>query len=201
MKTAGGSSVVVASTSSSYDATVDYWYNTTLTTPIIGDRIEITRENNDGTDTDNKFISLCGFEAFSSEPQRVKECETGTQNYEAVVMCEEGKYVDSIQISSSSTTSDQELTGIKSISFRCSNPENPSATRSSFKTVGTESDVKSDSFTTPDSYICGMKADHGAIKLENQGLLRIGMALCPNCQMTSCGLNQKLVETDGCSQC
>jgi len=46
-----------------------------------------------------------------------------------------------------------------------------------------------------------MKADHGAIKLENQGLLRIGMTLCPNCQMTTCGLNQYLVQTPGCSTC
>ena len=52
MKTAGGSSVV-ASTSNTYDATVDYWLNTTLSTPIIGHGIEITRESNDGTDTDD----------------------------------------------------------------------------------------------------------------------------------------------------
>jgi len=87
VKTAGGSSVVVASTSSSYDAAVDYWFNNTLTTPIIGDRIEITRENNDGTDTDNDHISFCSFEAISSEPQRLT-CETGTPHYEPVVMCD-----------------------------------------------------------------------------------------------------------------
>ena len=85
MKTAGGSSVV-ASTSGTYDASVDFWLNATLSTPIIGDRIEITRENNDGTDTDNELVVLCGFEAISSEPQRLI-CETGTPNYEPVVMC------------------------------------------------------------------------------------------------------------------
>jgi len=88
VKTAGGSSVVVASTSNSYDPAVDFWFNTTLTTPIIGDHIEITRENNDGTDTDNEYIVLCGFEAISSEPQRVKACETGTPINEPVVMCD-----------------------------------------------------------------------------------------------------------------
>ena len=98
-------------------------------------------------------------------------------------------YVDSLQISHDSAGTST-LTGIKSIGFRCSNPTDPPGTRdASFKIVGTESSAKSDVLTTPAGYLCGIKGIQGAVSLEDEGLLNIGMIYCPTnpyCGKTSC---------------
>ena len=77
---------------------------------------------------------------------------------------------------------------MKSLTIGCSNPKNPLGVRSTLKTIGILSLVMSDLFRSPDSYICGLKAEHGALNLQDQGLLNMKFLMCPNefCETNSC---------------